>query len=120
MARILNLIVVILELTAVSSFLLVIFGQRYMIEVFRFLSAGMLVMTFFVTTCILVPMSGRVRELLFSGSGLYHLILPGRWYVMPTFKGDHMSLQGGLTKRVNVRPFYLDMVRLIAGTAAEN
>ncbi|MBO7387297.1 MAG: hypothetical protein J6U15_05790, partial [Lachnospiraceae bacterium] len=41
-------------------------------------------------------------------------ILPGRYYVMPVFRGDHMSLQGGLTKRINVRPFYLNLVKMIA------
>ncbi|MBQ3795125.1 MAG: hypothetical protein II842_02385 [Butyrivibrio sp.] len=39
---------------------------------------------------------------------------PGIWYVMPTVTGDHMSLQGGLTKRVNVKPFYLELARMIA------
>ncbi len=29
--------------------------------------------------------------------------------------GDHMSLQGGLTKRVNVKPFYLELVKMTAG-----
>ena len=84
MARILNLIIVILELiafartrksrklkdcmiyytqisnmlTLVSSLLFVILGQRYYVEVFRYLSVSMLIMTFFVTAGILVPMSG--------------------------------------------------------------
>ncbi len=40
--------------------------------------------------------------------------VPGRWYVMPTFRGDHMSLQGGFTKRINVKPFYLRLAELIA------
>ena len=62
-------------LTLISSLLLVIFGQKKFVEVFRLLSVSMLVMTFFVTVCILVPMSGMVRELLFSGSCLYHHLL---------------------------------------------
>ena len=37
------------------------------------------------------------------------VIEPGTWYVMPTYPGDHMSLQGGMTKRNNVRPFYLEV-----------
>ena len=41
-------------------------------------------------------------------------LMPGRWYVMPAFRGDHMSLQGGLTKRINVRPFYQDLVKMLA------
>ncbi|MCR5311032.1 MAG: hypothetical protein K6E32_06420 [Lachnospiraceae bacterium] len=125
MARLLNLIIVIFELVAFakvhknrgirkgfiyytqisniltffSSALLVILGQRYFVEVFRLLSVSMLVMTFFVTACILVPMSGKVKEFLFSGSGLYHHLLvpvlsvlsyrlaedrvPVRWIVLP-------------------------------------
>lgn len=39
---------------------------------------------------------------------------PGIWHVMPTVIGDHMSLQGGMTKRVNQKPFYLEMVKMIA------
>jgi hypothetical protein len=39
---------------------------------------------------------------------------PGVWNVMPKVTGDHMSLQGGLTKRVNVKPFYLELVKMIA------
>ena len=42
-------------------------------------------------------------------------ILPGQWYVMPTVRGDHMSLQGGLTKRTRVKPFYLELAKLVAG-----
>jgi triacylglycerol esterase/lipase EstA (alpha/beta hydrolase family) len=38
-------------------------------------------------------------------------VVPGRWYVMPVFRGDHMSLQGGLTKRINIKPFYIELVR---------
>ena len=40
--------------------------------------------------------------------------VPGVWYVLPTFVGDHMSLQGGLTHRINVKPFYLDLVQTIS------
>ena len=103
MARLLNLIIVILEviafakawkrtgikksmvyytqlsnaITMISSLLLVILGQKYFVEVLRFLSAGMLVMTFFVTLCVLVPMTGNIKGLMFSGSGLFHhLIVP--------------------------------------------
>ena len=102
MARLLNLAIVILEIIAfakvrkrggglkkgltfytiisnliacAASLLLVIFGQRAFVEVARFTATGMLAMTFFVTACILVPLSGRVKELLFSGSGLFHHLL---------------------------------------------
>lgn len=103
MARVLNMIIVFLEIagfsisikrrgirgnliyytqisnfiTLISSLLLVIFGQKKVIEVMRYISVSMLIMTFFVTACILVPMSRKPKELLFSGSGLFHhLIVP--------------------------------------------
>lgn len=38
---------------------------------------------------------------------------PGIWYILPTYHGDHMSLQGGMTKRNNVRPFYLELLERI-------
>lgn len=40
---------------------------------------------------------------------------PGIWYVMPTTTGDHMYFQGGMTKRVNIKPFYMELVQMIAG-----
>ncbi len=103
MARVLNLLIVILEVigfsksfkwhgfkknfiyytqisnlvTLVSSLLLVLFGTTTSVEVLRFLSVCMMIMTLLVTACILVPMSGKVREFLFSGSGLFqHLLIP--------------------------------------------
>ena len=119
MARILNLIIVILELiafaktrksrklkdcmiyytqisnmlTLASSLLLVILGQRYFVEVFRYLSVSMLIMTFFVTAGILVPMTGRIKQLLFSGSGLFHhLIIPVLSLCSYMFAEDRVSL----------------------------
>ncbi len=38
---------------------------------------------------------------------------PGCYYVMPTRVGDHMYFQGGLTKRVKIKPFYLELVQMI-------
>ncbi|MCR5136165.1 MAG: hypothetical protein K6C12_03575 [Oscillospiraceae bacterium] len=38
---------------------------------------------------------------------------PGVWNVMPVHKGDHMSLQGGMMKHRNIRPFYLDLLERI-------
>ena len=32
---------------------------------------------------------------------------------MPTYRGDHMSLQGGMMKRSSIRPFYLDLLEMI-------
>ena len=40
-------------------------------------------------------------------------IHPGVWNVFPTFNGDHMSLQGGLLKKRDIRPFYMKLLRLI-------
>ena len=40
-------------------------------------------------------------------------IEPGVWQIMPTYHGDHMSLQGGLMKRHNIKPFYMDLLELI-------
>lgn len=101
MARIFNLLIVILEviafskslkkhnikksfayytqisnlLTLISSALLVVFGRRDFVEVLRLTSVSMMIMTFFVTACILVPMSRKPKELLFTGSGLFHHLL---------------------------------------------
>ena len=38
---------------------------------------------------------------------------PGIWNVMPPYIGDHMSLQGGMMKRNNVRPFYTELLSMI-------
>ncbi|MBP5732554.1 MAG: hypothetical protein J6W66_01830, partial [Lachnospiraceae bacterium] len=40
---------------------------------------------------------------------------PGIWYVFPTHLGDHMAPIGGLTKHVNVKPFYKDLAEMLAG-----
>ena len=61
--------------TAVSALLLLIFGQPYFVTVLRYISTCMLVMTFFVTTCVLIPMGGNPKTLLWSGNGLYHHVL---------------------------------------------
>lgn len=103
MARVLNLVIVIFEIVAfikslkgrsfkniliyytqisnfiafISSIMLVVLGMRYYVEVIRYLSVCMLIMTFLVTACILVPMTRfkKAKELLFSGSGLFHHLL---------------------------------------------
>ena len=61
--------------TAVSALCLIIFGQPYWVTVLRYISTCMLVMTFFVTTCVLIPMGGDPKKLLWSGNGLYHHVL---------------------------------------------
>ncbi len=40
--------------------------------------------------------------------------LPGRWNVFPAVHGDHMYLQGGLMHRHDIRPFYLELLGMIA------
>ena len=37
----------------------------------------------------------------------------GVWQVLPVYDGDHMALQGGMTKRNNIRPFYLELLETI-------
>ena len=37
----------------------------------------------------------------------------GVWQVFPVYDGDHMSLQGGMTKRNNIRPFYLELLETV-------
>ena len=61
--------------TAISAFLLVIIGETPLVIVLRYLSSCMLVMTFIVTTCVLIPMGGDPKKLLWSGNGLYHHVL---------------------------------------------
>ena len=61
--------------TTASALLLLIIGQPYFVTVLRYLSTCMLVMTFLVTTCVLIPMGGDPKKLLWSGNGLYHHVL---------------------------------------------
>ena len=37
----------------------------------------------------------------------------GIWNVMPIYQGDHMSLQGGMTKINDVKPFYVEHLSMI-------
>lgn len=39
---------------------------------------------------------------------------PGIWNVYPVYNGDHMSLQGGLIHKKNIRSFYLDLLTMIS------
>lgn len=61
--------------TAISAGCLVILGQLPWITGLRYLSTCMLIMTFLVTTCVLIPMGGNPQTLLWSGNGLYHHVL---------------------------------------------
>ena len=40
-------------------------------------------------------------------------IRPGIWNVMPTYRGDHMSLQGDLLKTNEIRGLYVDLIKMI-------
>ena len=42
---------------------------------------------------------------------------PGVWNVYPVYNGDHMSLQGGLVHKKNIRSFYADMLAMISAAA---
>ena len=61
--------------TAISVILVIIFGQTPFTTLLRYLSSCMLLMTFLVTTCVLIPMGGNAKQLLFSGNGVYHHLL---------------------------------------------
>lgn len=37
----------------------------------------------------------------------------GLWYIMPVYKGDHMSLQGGLTIENEIASFYIEHLNMI-------
>lgn len=41
------------------------------------------------------------------------MIKAGTWNVFPTYRGDHMALQGGLLKTNEVRQLYVDLITLI-------
>ncbi len=40
-------------------------------------------------------------------------VTTGVWNIMPTYDGDHMSLQGGLTKINDVKDLYVDLLSMI-------
>ncbi len=44
-------------------------------------------------------------------------VRPGIWQLMPTYHGDHISLQGGIIKINNIRPFYLKLLKIIKSLA---
>ena len=41
---------------------------------------------------------------------------PGIWNVLPVLEADHMFLLGGLMRRHEIRPFYLELLKLIRAT----
>ena len=42
-------------------------------------------------------------------------IRPGVWNVCPVYRGDHMMVHGGLTKKTDVKDMYLKMLTMIDG-----
>ena len=38
---------------------------------------------------------------------------PGVWNVLPTVRGDHMSVVGGMMKMRSMRPFYLELLQML-------
>lgn len=61
--------------TALSSVMYILFPATSAVTTLRYLSTCMLVMTFIVTTCVLIPMGGDPKKLLWSGNGIYHHVL---------------------------------------------
>lgn len=61
--------------TAMSSVLYILCPVAPGVVILRYLSTCMLVMTFLVTTCVLIPMGGDAKKLLWSGNGIYHHVL---------------------------------------------
>lgn len=45
-------------------------------------------------------------------------VVPGIWTVMPIYHGDHMSLQGGMTVKNNVRLFYAEHIDMLNSLGA--
>ena len=62
----------------IASFVFLLTGAGTVSVYLRYLATCMLVMTFLVTLCILVPGGGGFKQLMLTGNGLYyHLIVPG-------------------------------------------
>ena len=80
-------------LSAVASLLVLVFGLKYFVEVVRYLSVCLMVMTFFVTACILMPLSKGTRPFLYKGNGLlHHFICPGLSVISYVFFENHVPM----------------------------
>ncbi len=55
-----------------SSIAVVLTGMNRYAVMLRYLSSVMLLMTFLITLCVLVPMGGGFKKLMFDGNGIYH------------------------------------------------
>ncbi len=106
---------------AASAALLLILGQPYPVTVLRYISTCMLVMTFFVTTCVLIPMGGDPKKLLWSGNGLYHHVLcpvistSGYILVEEHAPGSLIWLPAVLTLVYGLTMLYLNAKRKVDG-----
>ena len=105
--------------TALSALLLVLFGQVPWITVLRYLSTCMLVMTFFVTTCVLIPMGGDPKKLLWSGNGLYHHVLcpvlSTAFYLLAEEHSSMVWLPVRVTFAYGMTMLYLNGIRKVDG-----
>ena len=79
-------------LAAVSATLFLLTKGSVFSVYLRYLSVCMLIMTVFVTLCILSPMTGEFRKLMLSGSGLFnHTLCPLVCAVSYVFFEPHVS-----------------------------
>ena len=104
---------------ALSAILLLLFGQTGWVAWLRYLGASMLLMTAFVTACVLVPMGGDAKKLLGVGSGLInHVLCPVLCIVSYLFFERHAPFSA-LLLPVGITLIYgIVMLRLNAlGTA---
>ncbi len=60
---------------SLSALLFVLAGSGDFVTAFRFTANAMLIMTFLVVICVLIPMGAPAKVLLFTNSGLFHHLL---------------------------------------------
>ena len=106
-------------MTALSAALLLVLGEPYGVTILRYISTCMLVMTFFVTTCVLIPMGGDAKKLLWSGNGIYHHVLcPVISTVSYVFFENHSGmvwLPVALTLAYGLIMLWLNWIRKVDG-----
>lgn len=77
----------------IASVVFLLTGAYGISTLLRYLATCMLVMTFFVTMCILVPGGGGFKQLMLTGNGLYHhLIVPALSLVSYAFWEPHTDV----------------------------
>ncbi len=108
-------------ITTVSSVMLLIAGQQDFVTPVRYLGTCMMVMTFFVTVCVLVPMGGDPKMLLWSKSGLIlHILCPALTTVSFLFfekqvGWEMLLLPVGVTLAYGLIMIILNAARLVEG-----